>query len=64
MHAATALPPDRAFVVQFTDDARLATDRVTGRVEHVVSGRSTHFASLEQLVTFLRQCLPDEGGPS
>ncbi len=47
------LPADRAFVVQLSADADLAAHRVSGRVEHVVSGTSTHFHSLEQLLRFL-----------
>lgn len=47
------LPADRAFVVQLSADADLAARRVSGRVEHVVSGASARFHSLEQLLHFL-----------
>jgi hypothetical protein len=53
----SALPADRAVVVQFS--ARVATgfDRVSGRVEHVVTGRSAHFRSLDQLLAFIARWL-------
>ena len=52
---------DRAFVVQFmSDDARRAGE-LSGRVEHVASGESTRFDSLEQLADFLVRKLGREG---
>ena len=44
---ARRLPADRAFVVQFLATAEVAAGRLEGRVEHVVSGQATHFASVE-----------------
>ena len=52
------LPPERAFVVQLSTAASLDGGRTVGRVEHVVSGRSTHFESLQQLLVFMQQHLP------
>lgn len=51
--AAGHLPVGRAFVVQIEAGADLATGRLVGRVEHVVSGRATRFRSLRQLVEFM-----------
>jgi len=47
------LLPERAFVVQLTADA--SPDGWSGRVEHVVSGRSTHFGALDQLLAFIER---------
>jgi len=47
------LPPERAFVVQFSADTMLDTMHMTGRVEHVVSGQVGHFHSLATLLSFI-----------
>ena len=57
-----ALPPERAFVVQFSGDTRFAEATVVGRVEHIHSGRTTHFTRMDQLVAFLDELL-SEGTP-
>lgn len=50
------LPPDRAFVLHL--DARAQPPRhLVGRVEHVTSGRVTHFTSLRELLAFLADVL-------
>lgn len=46
------LPPVRAFVVQFHNDADIESDRFSGRVEHVMSGQAKRFQSLEDLLAF------------
>jgi len=51
------LSPRRAFVVQFHADTELETDRVSGRVEHVVSGQAIAFSSLEALLAFMNKVL-------
>lgn len=51
------LRPEHAFVVEFGNAADAAPDRLTGRVEHVVSGRATQFASLEELLAFVTRVL-------
>jgi hypothetical protein len=61
------LPTDRAFVVQVHADAAVGQGQVWGRVEHIVSGRTTHFQSVEDLVTFMVQVLtraPEDSEPS
>jgi len=53
------LPVDRAFVVQFSPETSVADGRLGGRVEHVHSGRSAHFESLDQLLAFVGQVLSE-----
>ena len=50
----------RAFVVHFRLSTNLARGPIEGRVEHVVSGQSTHFDSLEELLTFLARVLTQQ----
>ncbi len=56
-HYESSLPTDHAFVVQFRAQTGVTPLRCEGRVEHVVSGHATHFASWEQLVRFIEQIL-------
>jgi len=51
--ACGALEPESAFVVQLRSDAGMRR-RLSGRVEHVMSGRSEQFASLAGLLAFMR----------
>lgn len=51
------LPANRAFVVQFQVTAPGSPEAVHGRVEHMVSGRATHFASWSELEAFIEQVL-------
>jgi hypothetical protein len=46
------LRPDGAFVVQLRTDAD-GRERLSGRVEHVTSGRSEQFESLAELLRFI-----------
>ena len=55
--APSALSPHRAFVVQFRAETDVGQGRYTGRVEHVVSGQATRFASLEELLAFIARVL-------
>ena len=50
-------PAQRAFVVQVAVAAPGEPDVPLGRVEHVVSGQATHFASWAELVAFIEQVL-------
>jgi hypothetical protein len=50
----------RAFVVQFRADTAVERGYLAGRVEHVVSGQATDFASLEMLLAFMAQVLRAE----
>jgi hypothetical protein len=51
------LSPQRAFVLQFYPEADLERRHFVGRVEHVVSGQTARFDSLDTLVAFLGQVL-------
>lgn len=53
------LPPDRAFVVQFSDDTDPDCERVSGRAEHLESGRRCRFNSLGELHEFMKHALRD-----
>jgi hypothetical protein len=52
---APLFPPEQAFVVQFTASNEGAGARCIGRVEHVISGRSSRFDSVEGLLDFMDQ---------
>lgn len=56
------LSPHRAFVVQLREQADVERARWAGRIEHVTSGRATHFQSLEELVTFIAAVLSQLNG--
>ena len=47
----------RAFVVYLRTRSHVARRPIEGRVEHVVSGQSIHFASLEELLAFMARVL-------
>jgi len=49
-----------AFVVHFRVSSDVARGQVEGRVEHVVSGQSTHFDSLEELLAFVARVLTQQ----
>jgi hypothetical protein len=57
LQSESPLSPYRAFVVQFHMETDVAREQVRGRVEHVVSGQAKHFASVEELLAFIRQVL-------
>ena len=63
LQAESPLSPYRAFVVQFRAETKVARGRYAGRVEHVVSGQATHFASLEELLAFIGQVLATVRAP-
>jgi hypothetical protein len=50
-----SLPANKVFVVQLHADAQVEHGEFTGRVEHLVSMRATHFHSLEELGVFMVQ---------
>jgi len=53
------LSPQRAFVVQFRAGMEAEVKHFTGRAEHMVSGQTTHFQSVEDLVAFLTRVLAE-----
>ena len=57
-------PANRAFVVQVAQPAPGDENVPLGRAEHLVSGRTTHFASWPELVVFIENVLVGvEGKP-
>jgi hypothetical protein len=57
-----ALPPERAFVLQFRQDAGAAAEAFAGRIEHVTSGRHARFQSIDQAVAFIASVLRRQVG--
>jgi hypothetical protein len=55
------LPAWKAFVVQFSREAKCPTGVFAGRVEHLSSGRRARFQSPEDLVAVLTQLLEELG---
>jgi len=49
--------------VHFRTDIDITQGRIAGRVEHVVSGQSTHFDSLEELLAFVARVLASVRAP-
>ena len=49
----------RAFVVQFRDETDVEAECFVGRVEHVVSGKATHFSSLKEMLAFIERVLAE-----
>lgn len=55
--SATSLSVHRAFVVQFAAPTNIAAGCCVGRVEHIVSGQATRFASQAELLAFIARVL-------
>ncbi len=58
-----ALPTNRAFVLQFRQQADVKGGCVDGRIEHITSGRAGLFHTLEELVSFVGENLAEQTGP-
>ena len=54
------LPNRRIFLVWFTDTAEPSKGNVRGRVEHVKSGKRSHFDSQHELDDFIAEILAEE----
>ena len=48
------------FVLHLRADTDVGQQRLVGRVEHVVSGDTEAFASLDALLTFIGRYVPDQ----
>ncbi len=53
------LPANRAFVVQLRAQPAEEPPRCEGRVEHLVSGQATRFASQDELWVFISRILTE-----
>lgn len=51
------MPPAKAFVLRFADGTDLGAGRITGRVEHIVSGTGERFSSPADVWDFLQRML-------
>ena len=56
-HPSPCLPPDWAFVVQFSNKTVPLEGAFVGRAEHIRSGQALHFQSMAELVTFFEQVI-------
>jgi hypothetical protein len=54
----------RTFVIRLSPEANLREGSFQGRVEHIDTGRELKFRSLEEFLSFLRECVANgsEGG--
>lgn len=52
------LAPEGTFVIQLRSGTDIERRRLHGRIEHVVSGESEPFSSLEEAVAFMARHLP------
>lgn len=53
----TALLPRGAFLIECRSSETVSDDRLSGRVEHIVSGKATSFESAGTLIDFIRRVL-------
>lgn len=53
LHVHASYPPTHAYVVKLHRDCVPSQGRIAGRLEHIASGRFTHFNSAEELVACL-----------
>jgi hypothetical protein len=51
------LPPGKAFVIQLHAGSGARSQPVSGRVEHIASGRIAHFHSVDELLEFIADAL-------
>lgn len=49
-------------MIHVVESATTPPDTVNGRIEHIASGRATRFASIAELVAFVREALSGEDG--
>jgi hypothetical protein len=57
--AMNALHPGNAFIIQFRTDSNSGAVKLAGRIEHVASGNTAIFESINDLPELLRQMLKD-----
>jgi hypothetical protein len=55
------LSPERAFIVHLDSSTDPSAQQPVGRVEHVSSGESKHFASLGDLLAFFAHYVGEDG---
>ncbi len=57
-----SLPADQAFVVRFRGGADPTSGDVSGKIEHVRSGRGIRFGSYGDMLDFIRRILAERAG--
>jgi hypothetical protein len=57
--AMSGLRPDTAFLIQFRTNSGPTTDKLTGRIEHVSSGKAVNFGSLKDVPELLQRMLKE-----
>jgi hypothetical protein len=64
-HAPTpsALPYAKAFVVQFSAETDARRGAVTGRIEHLQTGRRSRFGSTDELLAWIMAMLAGADSP-
>ena len=55
------LPSRRTFLLRFSDATRPETGIYRGRVEHIGTGRTARFTSLQEIEDFARKFMDEEG---
>jgi hypothetical protein len=58
-----SMPPERAFVVQFSQSTPSEPGWFSGRVEHMMSGQYASFADARELTAFFRRVLNEQLSP-
>jgi hypothetical protein len=53
------LNPGNAFIIQFRTESNSGAVKLAGRIEHVLSGKTTNFDSLNDLPGLLLEMLRD-----
>ena len=56
-HTPSPLPYARAFVVQFSAETDARRGTVTGRIEHLQTGRRSRFVSTDELLAWIMAML-------
>ena len=59
----SALPYAKAFVVQFSAETDGRRGTVTGRIEHLQTGRRSRFVSTDELLAWIMAMLAGEDTP-
>jgi len=47
------LPVSRGFVIQIEASANISQGQFCGRIEHIVTGKSTWFISIKEMLAFI-----------
>ena len=55
-----SLPSDRVFLIRFSSGAEPSAGIHRGRVEHIRSGRTARFSSIEVVEQFIAEILAEE----